>query len=322
MSSIFGQTKTLRASDRAELEKLANKRTDPKSLVDLELARRSARLAHTIQKQIAFLIERNGKIFQTVLGTKDRLYLPDLGRQRLDPTRLRRLRLIVFVPDAEDRLGEQISDPATLHLAPQRKKMGASHARPVLALDFPDDFLVDLEKLRLDGMCLVAVDDEGEPGPLSFAYLKPREHRVQGAALKRDTRNIARYFGKDLRDIHIDFAEFADDLESQIARRADARHETGRDRAVLIGAYTSNSHDSIASMEELTELARTAGLQISDVIIQRRHSLDPRTVIGAGKVEQVTLRCLDLGVDILVFDRELSQNRAVSFQDDVCVIAP
>ena len=227
MSDIFGQTKTLRASERAELEKLSTKRTDPKSLIDVELARRVARLAHATQKQIAFLIERNGRIFQTVLGSKDRLYLPDLGRQRIDPTRLRRLRLVVFVPDCADRLGEQVADTATLHLAPQRKKSGST-SRTVLAIDFPDDFLVDLEKLRLDGICLVAVDDDGGPGPISFAYLKPREGGQRGKELKRDTRNIARYFGNDLRDISINFAEFADDLEAQIERKADARLDTGR----------------------------------------------------------------------------------------------
>jgi GTPase len=57
-------------------------------------------------------------------------------------------------------------------------------------------------------------------------------------------------------------------------------------------------------MSELEELCRTAGVQVLDRFIQGR-TPDPKTVLGKGKLEEVVLRCLRLGADMLIFDVEL-----------------
>src|SRR6185436_7309026 len=80
------------------------RRTRPDELLGLELARKAATLAAETGRQIGLLIGRDGQIENVVVGSKQRIYLPDLGRFRLDSARLRRIRLAVFIPDGDDNL--------------------------------------------------------------------------------------------------------------------------------------------------------------------------------------------------------------------------
>jgi GTP-binding protein HflX len=61
---------------------------------------------------------------------------------------------------------------------------------------------------------------------------------------------------------------------------------------------------------------------VQDRIIQRRQSIDPRTVLGRGKLDELIIRALQLGADMLVFDRELTpaQVRALSEVTDLKII--
>ena len=48
------------------------------------------------------------------------------------------------------------------------------------------------------------------------------------------------------------------------------------------------------------------GIVVQDKVIQRRQAIDPRTVLGRGKLDELLIRSLQLGADMLVFDRELT----------------
>jgi GTP-binding protein HflX len=55
-------------------------------------------------------------------------------------------------------------------------------------------------------------------------------------------------------------------------------------------------------MAELEELALSADVFVLDQIIQRRPQIDPKTVLGKGKLEELLIaRCVS-GADMLVFD--------------------
>ncbi len=75
-------------------------------------------------------------------------------------------------------------------------------------------------------------------------------------------------------------------------------------------------------MAELQELATSAGIVVHDKIIQRRPAIDPRTVLGRGKLDELLIRSLQLGADMLVFDRELTpaQVRSLSEATDLKII--
>lgn len=302
--TIFGEVKGLKSAERADLEKLLQRRTRPQEIVDTELAKRAASLSSRLGSQIGLLIGRDGRIVAVIVGTKDRLYLPDLGRFRLDSARLRALRLIVLMPDSEAKLIDQPRDLSPLR--PERERVKMRAGQTVQALSFPQDFIADLEKLRLDAVMLIAVKNDETPGPISLAYLELREVGRKRGGYERLVRL---YFGRDLNDLEVNFEDFVIELEGQFINAASESKEHASGKAILVGAYTKSLPESQASMDELQELTRTAGVGILDIFIQRRRELDPRTVIGKGKVEELVLRSLDLGADILIFDRELSPSQ-------------
>jgi GTP-binding protein HflX len=64
--------------------------------------------------------------------------------------------------------------------------------------------------------------------------------------------------------------------------------------------------DRQASLEELDQLARTAGADVRGTMLQRRDRPDPATFIGSGKVRELADRAAALGCDLILFDNELS----------------
>jgi len=60
------------------------------------------------------------------------------------------------------------------------------------------------------------------------------------------------------------------------------------------------------SLDELTLLARTAGVEVVDRVVQRVSQIDPATFIGSGKLEEVIERVAETNADMVIFDDELS----------------
>ena len=92
-------------------------------------------------------------------------------------------------------------------------------------------------------------------------------------------------------------------------------------KAILVGADTGE-YDAESSMDELSELAQTAGAQELARVIQKREAYEAATVIGEGKLAEVKELCTTLGAELLIFDCELtaSQIRNVEDETDVRVI--
>ena len=92
-------------------------------------------------------------------------------------------------------------------------------------------------------------------------------------------------------------------------------------RAILIGADTGE-YDAESSMDELSELAKTAGAEELARVLQKREAYEPATVIGERKLAEVKELCGSLGAELLIFDCELtaSQIRNVEDETDVRVI--
>ncbi|HQH25862.1 MAG TPA: GTPase HflX [Oligoflexia bacterium] len=309
MKEVVGDTKQLRASQRRALERLGSKRTNPRQIVDQVLARHACQLAAQLDRQLALLLDRQGEVTHVVLGTRERLYLPDLGRFRLEGGRLRRLRLVVFLPQG-------VADLRHIARSARTDASGGSQVRRKTkgederdsAFEIPKDLLTDLEKLRLDALGVVAVDADGVLECAAFVHLEPkngtplRTGRTEAAT--KQGFNVS--FVRDLEDLQLDFERFVRELENRFRAAHVEGYDTSKEHAVLVGAYTGSAPQARSSMDELKELARTAEIQVLDCIVQRRRELDPKTLIGRGKLEQLVLHCLDLDADLLIFDRELS----------------
>src|SRR5687768_1099306 len=184
------------------------------------------------------------------------------------------------------------------------------------------DDLTDLALLRLDLMAAIDVDsDSGLPGLVRAAHLLPlHAGELDNAA----TPELYAFLEpKIASQLDSDFLTLIDSLEEEMARnRRVARRAEMRDRTILVGVATGSLADAEESMAELAELANSAGVVVQDQIIQRRSAIDPRTVLGRGKLDELIIRALQLGADMLVFDRELSpaQVRALSEVTDLKII--
>ena len=93
------------------------------------------------------------------------------------------------------------------------------------------------------------------------------------------------------------------------------------EKAILVSADVGE-YDPDISMDELSELAETAGAEEIARVIQRREAYDSATVIGEGKLAEVKELCQNLGATLLIFDCELtaSQIRNIEDETDVRVI--
>ena len=109
-------------------------------------------------------------------------------------------------------------------------------------------------------------------------------------------------------------AEIIATLEQEFARAARARGVTAKDgRAILVHVCDKRSAaQAAASLREQKELARTAGVEVVDRVLQVRDRVDPRYALGRGKLEDVVIRAMQLDAETLIFDRNLRPAQASS----------
>lgn len=102
-------------------------------------------------------------------------------------------------------------------------------------------------------------------------------------------------------------------LEEELARGSRAREvkRSSAERAVLIGLETNEGYAEAESrLDELSELARSAGAVIAYKTLQHRQEIDPRTLIGRGKLQELVSKAYHEDADMLIFDRELNPAQA------------
>ena len=90
---------------------------------------------------------------------------------------------------------------------------------------------------------------------------------------------------------------------------------------MLVGV-DMGEYDCEASLDELEELAKTAGAEVKARVTQRRETPDSATFIGSGRLKEIKTFCADNDVDLLIFDSELtpSQQRNIEDITDVRVV--
>ncbi len=90
-----------------------------------------------------------------------------------------------------------------------------------------------------------------------------------------------------------------------------------RERVVLVGLARSSAQleESEASLEELAQLAETAGAEAVDRVVQVRPTPDPATYVGKGKAMQIVERARHLKANAIVFDDELAPAQGRNLED-------
>ena len=271
MQEVFGNTLGLKPSQLHALRRTYRRRVDAEDVVSPELARHLTEVSLETGRQIGVLLDRKGDVDAVIVGDARKLELPDVGRARAGSHRLRGLRLV------------------HTHL----------HGEPLTRDDH-----TDLALLRLDLVAAVEVLAGGLPGKVHYAHLLPEN--ASGAMWKDEV-------ASSVFELAYDAVAGPLALEDEFARASALRKTGQRERALLVGFGDGRKRgraDAEASLEELRELARTAGVAVVDAVLQMRREIDPRTLIGKGKLEDILLRSMQLMADVIVFDWNLSPSQA------------
>ncbi len=166
--------------------------------------------------------------------------------------------------------------------------------------------MTDLALLRLDLIAALTVLDDGAPGVIHMAHLLP----------DNDAESPWRVLpSQSVHTLEEDFLPFINALEEEFSRKRKPRPANdARDRALLIHVSTLPFSHARDSLDELRELARSAGIDVVHEIIQRR-PLDPRFVMGRGKLQSALITAMQKGAEMLVFDLNLTPSQVKALSD-------
>jgi GTP-binding protein HflX len=270
---IYGDTSGLSPSETKALQRIYRRRVPLDRLTTPDLTRALVGVSHATGRQVGVLVDRRGTVHHVVLGDASKLMLPDVGRLRAGAGRLRGLRLIHTHLRNEPLSRDDLVDLTRLHLDMVVAICLAPGEERALCVYYGHNFPV--------------VDDTSEPpfrtfGPIPYA--KARDNPAEIIAI----------------------------LEQEFARAARARGVTAKDgRAILVHVCDKRgAAQAEDSLRELEELARTAGVEVADRVLQVRDRVDPRYALGRGKLEDIVIRAMQLDAETLIFDRNLRPAQA------------
>lgn len=269
MREIKGNIKGIRDSVIAELQKLYDMQSP--QLVSQELAVKLADITEYINREISVYITRSGQIIEIAVGDNAIVELPSFSGRR-GAGRLSGIRCIHTHPGGNPYLsGVDIS-------ALKNNKYDAMVAIGVISPDFT--------KSELTFGLITGIDSNENYtaecyGPYSI----------------EDAENI-------------NFVNTVSTIERILDKQTGtASLQVMSERAILIGMEWGRN-DSLwtvdDSLEELKQLADTAGATVIKKFIQKRPKPDPAFFIGRGKVQELALYAQQENIDLCIFDDELS----------------
>jgi len=272
----------LKPSQSKKILSLYHRRVPPQKVITPELARTMAEISWETQRQIALLLDRGGNVRYVVIGGPLGIWIPDLSAYRLGS-------------------------------GPRLRGLRCVHTH-LKGEPLTRDDLTDLALLRLDLMVAIEVLERGLPGKISLANLVPRNEKGE---------NWRCWAPIPMNNLDLNCRQMIQALEDEFARTQKSR-EAGdrRDRAILIHASSAPKSLIEDSLNELADLADSAGVLVLEKISQRRQQFHPRYLMGREKLMDLSLRAFQIGADLLIFDQELnpSQMRAIADLTDLRVI--
>lgn len=273
MSEILGNLKGIRNSVIEELKTLYDMKLSSGQLLSAELALKLADITEFINREVSVYITRSGQIIRVVVGSNETVELPAVEGRR-GSSRLSGIRCVHTHPNGTPSLsGVDIS-------ALKANRFDCMIAIGVTAPDYTQSTL---------GFGMIVGMDENEQfivenyGPLSMA----------------DAETI--YFPNLVTTVERI-------LEKQTSSTSLAQ---AQERAVLVGMEYNGMLNTLGwtiedSVEELKQLADTAGAQVVAKFMQKRPKPDPAFFIGKGKVQELALFVQQENIDLCIFDDELS----------------
>lgn len=120
----------------------------------------------------------------------------------------------------------------------------------------------------------------------------------------------------------LDFETFMESLEEEMERAITFDQRDLRERAILVSVSTRPKYEQEDSIEELKELARSSNVHVLDRMIQRLNEINPKYLMGEGKLKELVINAMNMGATLLIFDQDLgpSQIKAIAETTELKVI--
>lgn len=272
-NEIYGNLKGIRASVLAELKNLYGIRLDGGQLLTRELAQGLAAATEAINREVSVYVSRAGQVLAVAVGDDRSVELPAFSGRRAGH-RLSGVRCIHTHPNGNPALsGVDLS-------ALKARRFDAMAAIGVRA--------GDIERSSVAFAMITGLDEDGEYSVEAYGPASLEE--AEGVFFPNLARGVERV------------------LEKQCGTQSLA---AGAERAMLVGmeypapqgASLWNAEDSL---EELKQLADTAGAEVVARFLQKRSRPDAAFFIGRGKVQELALFAQGEDIDLCIFDDELS----------------
>lgn len=170
-----------------------------------------------------------------------------------------------------------------------------------------EEDLTDLTLLRLDMVVALLRDGKVNEELFHSAYLLPDNPEGRVWEINQPS---------PLKQMDIDFLKWVQSLEDQFQKGQRAIFTRGyKEKAILLSVGRESREILQNSMEELKDLAESSGVSVADVIIQRPQNLSQSTLIGTGKLKELLVKCMQLGVDLIIFDQNLTPGQMATISD-------
>lgn len=267
---LKGNLESIRESLLAEMEGLYALELERHEMLPLELAEKLAYYTSKINREMAVYVDRKGQIASISIGDSATVTLPEVEGRR-DTSRLSGIRCIHTHPNGDGMLS---------------------------SVD-----MNSLRKLRLDAMIAIGVSE----GAVTDIYAGvPDKNAEQGFG-------GARVYGPfRIGDGRMNYLFEVIVEQDRVEETALYHNEKEEERAILIGLETyagrliNGKSEGQRSLEELAELAETAGATVVQSVLQRKGAQDAAYYVGKGKIEEISLMRQALNANVLIFDDELS----------------
>lgn len=158
--------------------------------------------------------------------------------------------------------------------------------------------LMDMAFLRLDSVCVLTVSSDGQPRTCQVAHLLPPN---------ADERPYVVHEPVIWDEVGFDFGASVRALEDELARTGQSVAAQAREgAAILVSVGPEPKGVQERSLAELADLASTAGLDVAGTVVQRVLKINPKLILGRGKLAELEVMALQKNAATLVFDQELT----------------
>jgi len=270
---LYGKLSGLKGSHIHALERIYRRRVH-RELITVELAKYLAAVSTELNRQIGVMISRKGSITHVIIGDSKGVFLPPLEDYPLGRRPLRGLRFV------------------HTHLNDE---------------PLNQDDLTDLALLRFDVIAAIGLKD-GQPSTLHVAHLDGHDHKKPFRVLPPE----------DIYDIQFDYEAFVRDFEQEVEKtravetslqEVYAAGASAKEKAILVSVAVKSRYDQEDSVAELQELAYSSDVVVLDAVIQRPKEINPRYLMGEGKIKELVITAMNRGATLLIFDQDLSPSQ-------------